>query len=195
MKAFLAMIIPVGDSGPSGPVDPGYSPPWAQVPPGGPIGGPPGFWGPNDPRPTNPIAGPGRPPWWGIANDPGYSPPWATPRPPGGPVDPGYSPPWAQVPPGGPSGSPPGIWGPNDPRPTNPIAGWNPGTGTWPQPPKPPGTPGQLPGSDPSGSGWVYAFVPGYGWMWCKVPPAPGSVPHPDQTLPTPEPPVEPAPV
>jgi hypothetical protein len=28
-----------------------------------------------------------------------------------------------------------GIWGPSDPRPTNPIAGWNPGTGTWPTPP------------------------------------------------------------
>jgi hypothetical protein len=32
---------------------------------------------------------------------------------------------------------------------------------------------GQLPTQDPSGSGWVYAFVPGYGWMWCKVPQAP----------------------
>lgn len=50
------------------PVDPGYSPPWAQVPPGGQGGGP---------------------------VDPGYSPPWAQVRPP---VDPGYSPPWAQVP-------------------------------------------------------------------------------------------------
>ena len=32
------------------------------------------------------------------------------------------------------------IWGPGDPRPTLPIAGWNPGTGQWPdQPPaKPP---------------------------------------------------------
>ena len=55
--------------GPSGPVDPGYSPPWAQVP------------DPNAPRPSHPIALPGDP-WWGG----------------GGPVDPGYSPPWAQVP-------------------------------------------------------------------------------------------------
>ena len=61
------------------PVDPGYSPPWAQVPPGGQGGGP---------------------------VDPGYSPPWA--QVPGGggggggggPVDPGYSPPWARIPEG-----------------------------------------------------------------------------------------------
>jgi hypothetical protein len=32
-----------------------------------------------------------------------------------------------------------GIWGPGDPRPTLPIAGWDPGTGTWPKPPRPPG--------------------------------------------------------
>jgi hypothetical protein len=30
------------------------------------------------------------------------------------------------------------IWGPGDPRPTLPIAGWNPGTGAWPTPPGPP---------------------------------------------------------
>ena len=29
------------------------------------------------------------------------------------------------------------IWGPGDPRPTLPIAGWNPGTGAWPEPPEP----------------------------------------------------------
>jgi len=34
--------------------------------------------------------------------------------------------------PGGQPQPPLGIWGPNDPRPTNPIAGWNPGTGTFP---------------------------------------------------------------
>lgn len=52
---------------PAGPVDPGYSPPWAR-PGGGPVD--PGWSG-------------------GIAPvDPGYSPPWA--RPGGGPVDPGY---------------------------------------------------------------------------------------------------------
>ena len=37
---------------------------------------------------------------------------------------------------GAPPAQPPlGIWGPTDPRPTQPIAGWNPGTGTWPTPP------------------------------------------------------------
>jgi hypothetical protein len=37
---------------------------------------------------------------------------------------------------GGPGGGPPLIiWGPGDPRPTLPISGWNPGTGTWPDPP------------------------------------------------------------
>lgn len=51
-----------------GPVDPGFSPPWAQIP--------------GVPGPGGPV-------------DPGYSPPWAQVRPP---VDPGYSPPWAQVP-------------------------------------------------------------------------------------------------
>ena len=53
---FLALITPIGDTG-------GGSPPSAA---------PPGFWGPNDPRPTNPIAGPGRGLGWGMANDPGY---------------------------------------------------------------------------------------------------------------------------
>jgi len=42
-----------------------------------------------------------------------------------------------EAPPSG--GQPPGIWGPSDGRPTNPIAGWNPGTGQFPpyQPPYP----------------------------------------------------------
>jgi hypothetical protein len=72
-----------------GPVDPGYSPPWAQLP------GVPGPGGPVDPGYS--------PPWAQVRPpvDPGYSPPWAQvpdkpPLPPG-PVDPGYSPPWAQI--------------------------------------------------------------------------------------------------
>ena len=38
---------------------------------------------------------------------------------------------------GGPPVIPPDliIWGPGDPRPTLPIAGWDPGTGTFPPPP------------------------------------------------------------
>lgn len=54
--------------GGGGPVDPGYSPPWAQVRP------------PVDPGYS--------PPWAQVPPGSG----------PGGPVDPGYSPPWAQVP-------------------------------------------------------------------------------------------------
>jgi hypothetical protein len=75
-----------------------------------------GIWGPTDPRPTNPIAGPGRPPNWGMANDPGYGVPLPPQQPP-------------LV-----------IWGPGDPRPTLPIAGWDPGSGTFPKPQPPLGT-------------------------------------------------------
>ena len=53
---------------PPGPVDPGYSPPWAQVEP------------PVDPEH----------PWVPPVLPPEVVPP--------GPVDPGYSPPWAQIP-------------------------------------------------------------------------------------------------
>ncbi len=114
-----------------------------------------GIWGPSDPRPTNPIFGFDR--WTGLF--PGGQPP-----------------------------QPPlGFWGPNDPRPTNPIAGFDPIHGTfppWNPPGKPPmgGMPGQLPASDPSGSGWVFAFVPGYGWGWYTVPGTP--VPTPPVTEP-----------
>ena len=74
---------------------------------------------------------------------------------------------------------PPGIWGPTDPRPTHPIAGWNPSTGGWPQPPRPPGYPSHpiywpnpypdqgLPGNQP---------YPDQG--------LPGNQPYPDQGLP-----------
>ena len=37
-------------------------------------------------------------------------------------------------PPGGGEGPPLVIWGPGDPRPTLPIAGWDPGSGTFPPP-------------------------------------------------------------
>ncbi len=90
-------------AGPAGPVDPGYSPPWAQIPPGGQGGGP---------------------------VDPGYSPPWA--QVPGGgnrPIDPGYSPPWAQIPVDPPTEPPPvkppsaddGHW----------VWAWSPQQGRW----------------------------------------------------------------
>jgi hypothetical protein len=151
MAPFLALITPVGETG---------------------GGQPPGIWGPNDPRPTPPIAGPGRPPWWGIANDPGYSPPWARPpvdpgysppwaqvppgtRPPTGPVDPGYSPPWAQVPPGGQGG------GPVDP-------GYSP---PWAQV-RPPVDPGYSPpwAQVPPGGQGGGPVDPGYSPPWAQVP-------------------------
>jgi len=217
-QAFLAMIIPVGSGGNypdntlpgpqppfpggggGGPVDPGYSPPWAR-PPVDPGYSPP--WArPQPPRPTHPIyyppgslphpdntlpgpqppfpqpplgiwGPPDMPPgFWGGGMGPGVKPqpPFpGQPQPPTGPVDPGYSPPWAQVrPPVDPGYSPP----------------WAqvPGGG---QPPRPGGLPIQLPGQNPEGGGWVYAYVPGYGWMWIPVaetpiPPA-TTKPNPDE--------------
>jgi hypothetical protein len=105
------------------------------VPPGGvwptPPSPPLGTWGgAGEPFPTPPIAGPGRPPNWGMANDPGYG------------IEEG--------------GKPAG----------------------------PGGVPIQLPGQDPSGGGWVYAYVPGYGWMWIRVSGAPGSGTEPPTTPP-----------
>jgi hypothetical protein len=86
-----------------------------------------------------------------------------------------------------------GFWGPNDPRPTNPIAGWNPGTGTFPPfvPPMPPlviwgpGDPrptlpiaGWDPGTGafpkppqpPGMPGQLPASNPDGGWVWGFVP-------------------------
>jgi hypothetical protein len=102
---------------------------------------PPYIWGPGDPRPTNPIAGPGRGPNWGMANDPGYG---------------------IEV------GSPPGIWGPGDPRPTNPIAGFDPIHGNWPDKPPPVQPPAQDEGNwvwawSPQAGRWVWVKVPGEG--------------------------------
>jgi hypothetical protein len=192
---------------------PGPNPPYPDI--GGPAPKPPGpvypshpiwrpdlgIWGgPFDPpRPSHPIYNPGGPP--------GSSPPgfW------GGGMGPGVKPqpPWPQPPGGG--GGPPN-WSPIHPE--HPIANPFPpyvdigGPGPQPpfpsRPPQPPGVPGQLPGSDPGGSGWVWAYVPGYGWMWAQVPQQPGSgggttpppggggtqpptdpnAPHPDHTLP-----------
>src|SRR5580765_4501151 len=161
MPSFYALITTI-----DGP--PGQQPPYPSQGPG---------------FPTNPIAGPGRPPWWGMAQDPGYgipvgpggpvdpgySPPWARP-----PVDPGYSPPWARPQPPYPDntlpgqqphpshpiyfppegGQPPlGIWGPTDPRPSNPISGipglpGSPGQQPHPEHPivLPPGLPPTIPG-------------------------------------------------
>jgi hypothetical protein len=169
--------------GGGGPVDPGYSPPWAQVPPGGQGGGP---------------------------VDPGYSPPWARPKPPvagwpgglpggggfpgqGGPVDPGYSPPWARpqpprpdnslppfpshpiyIPPEG-SQPPLGIWGPTDPRPGYGLPG------PQPHPEHPIVLPPDLPPETPEGGKieWKTAWTPQTGWIVIGIPAEGTLVPTP----------------
>jgi len=157
---FFAMIVPMGAPpgggggqpplGIWGPTDPrpthpiaGWDPGSGQFPPGSgggggqppTLGGPGWGWVPG---------GPGSPPE--ASYPPGFSPgtPPERPRPglpvagcpdvPGGggnyPGSPGFRPPGGG---GGGGGQPPlGIWGPGDPRPTLPIAGWNPGTGNFP---------------------------------------------------------------
>ncbi len=65
------------------------------------------------------------------------------------------------------------IWGPGDPRPTLPIAGWNPGSGTWPTPP--PTTPPPEINIDPMPSQPI-AEPP---WGWGNPPPKPAVDPVP----------------
>jgi hypothetical protein len=105
MKSVLAMITLLGDERPDN-----------SLP-----GQPPGIWGPNDPRPSNPIAPGGLPPgYWG-----GVAPPWVShPIAPGG--RPGY--PSHPIAPGGERPShpiwitPPDYWGGvAPPLPTHPI--------------------------------------------------------------------------
>lgn len=111
-QPFLALITPVGSTGP---VDPGWS--GGVAPPGG---GQPGY-------PSHPIYNPPYP-------DHGLPPFPSHPIAPGGgggyPSHPIYNPaypdqglppfPSHPIAPGG-GGTPPGIWGPTDPRPTPPI--------------------------------------------------------------------------
>jgi hypothetical protein len=171
---FLALITPVsGDTAPQPPL---------------------GIWGGgNQPFPTPPIAGPGRPPWWGMANDPGYSPPWARPpvdpgysppwaRPGPGPIDPGYSPPWARPP------VDPGFGNPwFDPHPSHPIyfppgpvdPGYSP---PWAQVPDLPDTvpPAQGSGGEPVPVVWKSGWTPSTGWVVVGIPTSP--VPTPSKT-------------
>ena len=65
------------------------------------------------------------------------------------------------------------IWGPGDPRPTLPIAGWNPGTGAWPKPPDPPvePPPDLIAGWDPMPSNPI--AEPPWGWGSNNPPPKP----------------------
>jgi hypothetical protein len=176
---------------PGGGVDPGYGipggVPGTRPPPGGVD---PGYgWTPGA-HPSHPIVFPGTP------EHPIYYPPDVAPPPidPGYGIDQGtgwnrpthpiYNPahPDHTLPPGGgwmpgsppprPRPQPPGVapgygidQGQGVLRPTHPIV--------IPQPPsKPPeqgGVPIHLPSQDPSEGGWVYAWVPGYGWMWIEV--------------------------
>jgi hypothetical protein len=95
------------------------------------------------------------------------------------------------------------IWGPGDPRPTLPIAGWNPSTGAWPKPePTPPpdgiwgaggpgmptnpiaeppwgwGNPPPKPNVPPA-AGWdvKYGWTPTTGWFVFAIPTGPVPTP------------------
>jgi hypothetical protein len=90
------------------------------------------------------------------------------------------SPPQRPTPGPTPPGLPDGIWGPSDPRPTLPIAGWDPGTGNFP------GGPGQPPlviwgPGDPRPTLPIAGWNPGTG----QFPDGPGT-PTPPPLVPTP---------
>ena len=85
------------------------------------------------------------------------------------PITPAEKPPEGELP-------PLVIWGPGDPRPTLPIAGWNPGTGAWPDTPE-----SQPPdGFWGAGSGMPSNPIAEPPWGWGNPPPKP-DVPAPPQ--------------
>src|SRR5580765_3930835 len=89
-------------------------------------------------------------------------------------------PPRPTPPPGGGGGQPPlGIWGPSDPRPTNPIAGFDPIHGTFPEGPGGGGGGGTPPGLKPPSGDQV-----GLAAVKVSPEPAPGAPPAdmPDAT-------------
>jgi hypothetical protein len=176
-QGFLAYIMPVGGGGP---VDPGYSPPWARPrPPGSgnyPDQGLPG----GQPYPDQGLPG-GQPyPDQGL---PGSQPrpdqglPGQQPRPDQGlppfPSHPIY------IPPAG--GQPPlGIWGPTDPRPGYGLPGEQ------PKPSHPIVLPPDLPpvippeGSTPERPiDWKVAWTPTTGWIVVGIPAEGVNVPTP----------------
>ena len=165
---FLALITPIGGGN--------EQPPYPSQGPG---------------FPTNPIAGPGRPPGWGMANDPGYSPPWATPQPPYPSQGPGFP----THPIAGP-GRPPGWGMANDPGyghpqypniPSHPIyfppgpidPGYSP---PWAQVPDLPPTipPAQGAGGEPVPVEWKTGWSQQTGWVVVGIPTGP--VPTPSST-------------
>ena len=205
MQPILAVIIPFPDS----PV-----PPFPGNPGGGPpVISPPIFYPPGtEPGSRAGVCRPRRvvgrrleeadhrwsrrPIFYPPGTEPGQ-PGWGLPTPPGGGGGGGTQPPPYPSHPiaGGPWPTPP-IFYPPGTHPGQP--GWGvPGAGgggggTTPPPVTPGGPvfPGQLPAQNPTPGGWVYAFVPGYGWMWIQLAPAP---PAPTEPPPT-EPPVTEAP-
>jgi hypothetical protein len=66
------------------------------------------------------------------------------------------------------------IWGPGDPRPTVPIAGWDPATGGWPEPPPTEELPDGIWGPDDPRPTVPIAEPP---WGWGGKPPEPPEVP------------------
>jgi hypothetical protein len=152
MQPFLAMIMPVGGGPYPDNTLPGPQPP---------TGGPPGIWGPTDPRPTHPIAG--VPPGGGGGQPPGI---W-------GPTDPRPTPP-IYIPP---EGSPPplGIWGPTDPRPGTGLPG------PQPKPEHPIVLPPNLPPTTPEGGKieWKTGWTAQTGWVVIGIPAEGTLVPTP----------------
>jgi hypothetical protein len=135
---------------PPGPVDPGFSPPWAQV------GGP---------RPSHPIALPGDP-WWGGGGpvDPGWSGGVAPPPRPTHPIALPGDPWW-----GGGGQVDPGYGVDIGHRPSHPIS--LPGDPWWGT--KPPTEPPPQPVEPGGGNGNTWAWSPQLQrWVWVYVPPA-----------------------
>lgn len=171
---FLALITPLSDARPDntlpvppGPVDPGYSPPWAR-PPVDPGYSPP--WArPQPPRPTHPIYNPAYP---------DNTLPGSQPRPDQGlppfPSHPIYIPP---------EGAPPplGIWGPPDMPPGFWGGGMGPGVKPQPHPEHPIVLPPDLPPTTPEGGKieWKTAWTPQTGWIVIGIPAEGTLVPTP----------------
>jgi hypothetical protein len=171
---FLALITPLsGSGGGSGPVDPGYSPPWARPQPPRPNqdlpGQQPGIWGPGFPYPDQGLPGHQPYPDQGL---PGFQPrpdqglPGFQPRPDQG--LPGNQPYPDQGLPGQGGGPPLVIWGPNDPRP-----GW--GLPDLPEEITPP--PAQGGDGEPVPVEWKAGWTQQHGWVVVGIPTGPVPTP------------------
>ena len=173
MQPFLAMIMPIGQSGevpgvPGVPTHPIYNPaypdnslPQPQPPGGGGV-------------PTHPIA---RPP--GVPTHPIYNPAYpdnSLPRPPGVPTHPIYIPPEGTEPPlgiWGPPQMPPGYWG----------GGMGPGVKPQPHPEHPIVLPPDLPPETGDGAKieWKTAWTEQTGWIVVGIPSEGTLVPTPSK--------------